>query len=81
MGSVDSSNIFSELATLGRRDYMVVGFPYQHQRCEFESRSWRVVLDTTFVIKFILQQVGSFVRVLWFPPPIKLTATIELKYF
>jgi hypothetical protein len=30
------------------------------------------------VIKFVseLRQVGGFLRVLWFPPPIKLTATI-----
>ena len=27
-----------------------------------------------------LRQVGGFFRVLWFPPPIKLTATIYLKY-
>ena len=31
-----------------------------------------------YVIKFVsdLRQVGSFLRVLWFPPPIKLTATL-----
>jgi hypothetical protein len=31
-----------------------------------------------YVIKFVcdLRQVGGFLRVLWFPPPIKLTATI-----
>ena len=31
-----------------------------------------------YVIKFVrdLQQVGGFLRVLWFPPSIKLTATI-----
>ena len=35
-----------------------------------------------YVIKFVsdLQQVGCFHRVLLFPPPIKLTATIYLKY-
>ena len=27
-----------------------------------------------------LRQVGGFLRVLRFPPPIKLTATISLKY-
>jgi len=34
-----------------------------------------------YVIKFLsdLQQVYGFLRVLWFPPPIKLTATIQLK--
>ena len=31
-----------------------------------------------YVIKFVsdLEQIGSFLGVLWFPPPIKLTATI-----
>ena len=35
-----------------------------------------------YVIKFVsnLQQVGGFLPVLWFPPPMKLTATITLKY-
>ena len=35
-----------------------------------------------YVIKFVnaMQQVDGFIRVLRFPPPIKLTATIELKY-
>ena len=35
-----------------------------------------------YVIRFVsdLQQVGCFHRVLLFPPPIKLTATIYLKY-
>ena len=35
-----------------------------------------------YVIKFVsdLRQVGGFLRVLRFPPPIKLTATILLKY-
>jgi len=35
-----------------------------------------------YVIKFVsyLRQVGGFLRVPRFPPPIKLTATIELKY-
>ena len=36
-----------------------------------------------YVIKFVsgLGQVWGFLRVLWFPPPIKLTTTIQLKYF
>ena len=36
-----------------------------------------------YVINFVsdLQQVGNFLRVLPFPPPIKLAATIELNYF
>ena len=35
-----------------------------------------------YVIKFVsdLRQVGGFLWVLRFPPPIKLTATIQLKY-
>ena len=65
------------------RDRMVVGFTityaisaYHHQRCEFESRSGRGVQH--YVIKFVsdLRQVGGFLRVLQFPPPIKLTAMI-----
>ena len=45
--------------------------------CEFEPRSWRGVLDTTLCDKVSdLQQVCGFLRGLWFPPPIKLTATI-----
>jgi hypothetical protein len=49
-----------------------------HQSCEFESRSWRGVLDTTLCDKFAgdLRQVGGFLRVLRFPSPINLTATI-----
>jgi len=41
------------------RDCMVFGFTttceisgYYHQSCEFESRSWRGVLDTTLCDKF-----------------------------
>ena len=36
-----------------------------------------------YVIKFVsdLWQVGGFLRVLQCPPPIKLTATIWLKYY
>ena len=35
-----------------------------------------------YVIMFVsdLQQVGGFLWVLWFPPPMKLSTTIELKY-
>jgi len=82
------------IKTRGRRgrDRMVVRFKttyvisaYHHWSCELESRSWRGVLDTTlyiYVIKFLsdLRQVGGFFRVLRFPPPIKLTVTISLKY-
>jgi hypothetical protein len=60
---------------------MVVGFKatfaiggYHHG--EFESRSERGV--QLYVIKFVsdMRQVNGFLRVLQFPPPIKLTATI-----
>jgi len=42
----------------------------------------RGVLETTLCDKFVsdLRQVSGFLRVLQFPPPIKLTATIQLKY-
>ena len=67
------------------RDRMVVGFSttcairtYHHYRCGFESPSWWGQLDTNYVIMFVndLRQVVGFLRVLWFPPPINLTATI-----
>jgi hypothetical protein len=61
------------------RDRMVVGFTttnaistYHHWCCEFESRSGRGVQH--YEIKFVsdLRQNGVFLRVLLFPPPIKL---------
>ena len=69
------------------RDRIVVGFTttyaisaYHHTCCEFESRAGRGVQH--YVIKVVsdLRQVDGFLRVLRFPPPIKLTATISLKY-
>jgi hypothetical protein len=47
---------------------------------KFESRSWQGVQH--YVINFVsdLRQVGGFLQVLLLPPPIKMTATIELKY-
>ena len=62
---------------------MVIGFTttyaisvYHHWCCELESRSGRGVQH--YVIKFVsdLRQVGGFLWVLRFPPPIKLTATM-----
>ena len=59
---------------------MAVGFTttyaisaYHHYGCEFESRSSRGVQH--YVIKFVndLRQVGGILRILRFPPPIKLT--------
>jgi hypothetical protein len=49
---------------------------YHHWCYEFESRSGKGVQH--YVIKFVsdLRQDGSFLRILWCPPPIKLTATI-----
>ena len=67
------------------RDCMEVGFTttctaaisaYNHWCCEFKSQSeWGV---QHYEIKFVsdLRQVGGFLRVLRFPPPIKLTSTI-----
>ena len=53
---------------------------YHHQSCEFESRSWQGVLDTTLYClkKFVsdLRQVSGFLWILQCPPPIKLTTTI-----
>ena len=51
-------------------------FNYWH--CEFESRSGEVCSIQHYVIKFVsdLRQVGGFLLVLRFLPPIKLTATI-----
>jgi len=66
------------------RDRMVVGFTttyaicaYHHWCCEFESCSGQCAQH--YVITFVsdLRQVGGFLR---FSPPIKLTATIYLKY-
>ena len=46
--------------------------------CEFESCSGEVYSIQHYVIKFAsdFQQVVGFIRVLRFPPPIKLTTTI-----
>ena len=75
--------------TWGRsgHDRMVVGFmttyaisAHHHWWCEFESRSGRG--EQHYVIKFVsdLRQVGGFLRVLRFPPPIKLTVKHQQTY-
>jgi len=75
----------SRLLVGGRRDRdrMVVWFTttyaisaYHHWCCEFESRSGRGIQH--YLIKFVsdLRQVGGFLRILLFSPPIKLTATL-----
>ena len=67
------------------RDRMVAGFittcaisAHHRYRCEFESRSDDVYSIQHYVIKFVsdLRQVFGFLRILRFPPSIKLTATI-----
>jgi hypothetical protein len=45
-------------------------------RCEFESRSWRGVYDTTLCDQ-VYQWFSPDIR---FPPPIKLTATIVFPF-
>ena len=51
---------------------------YRHYSCGFESRSGDAYSIQHHVIKFVsdLLQVDGFLRVFWFLPPIKLTATI-----
>jgi hypothetical protein len=51
---------------------------YRHWSCTFESCSGEVYSIQHYVIKFVsdLRRVSCFLRVLQFPPPIKLTATI-----
>ena len=49
---------------------------HHHWCCEMESRSGRGVQHYVTKLVSDLQQVGGFLRVLQFPPPIKLTAMI-----
>jgi len=65
-----------------RRGGMVVGFTTtyaisacHHWCCAFQSRSGRGVQHYLIFVSD-LPQFGGFLRVLRFPPPIKLTATI-----
>jgi len=66
------------------RDCMVVGFittyaisAYHHKRWNPAQAIQHYVIQH-YVIKFVsdLRQIGGFLRVLRFPPSIKLTATI-----
>ena len=66
-------------------DRMVVGFTttyaintYVHKSSEVEPCSGEVYSIQHYVIKFVsdLRPVCCFLQVLWFLPPIKLTATI-----
>ena len=54
-------------------DRMVVS-TYHHYSCEFESHSWRGILYTTLGDKVYQRCAAGFLRILRFPPPIKLTA-------
>ena len=66
---------------------MVVGFPIHMQSVPITTNVLNsnpahveVYLIQRYVIKFVsdLRQVGGFLRVLRFPPPIKLTSTIYI---
>ena len=58
------------------RDCIVVGFTTNVVSSNLAHG--KVYWIQHYVIKFVsdLQQVSGFLRVLWFPPPIELTATI-----
>ena len=60
--------------------YAISAYHYYHY--EFESHSGEVYSIRHYVIMLVtdLWQVGGFLRVLRLLPPIKLTATIQLKY-
>ena len=64
---------------------MVVGFTTtcaisacHHKRCEIDPVHDEAYSIQHYGIKVVsdLRQVGNFLRILWFPPPIKLTDTI-----
>ena len=84
---VDTKGVMKITLKRNLLDRMVVEFTttyaisaYHHWCCEFKSLSgWGV---QHYVIKFVsdLWQVSGFLWVRLFPPPIKLTATIKLKY-
>jgi hypothetical protein len=55
------------------RDRLVVGFAttyairaYHHKHCEFESRSWRGVLDTTLCDKNLSVTCGRWMVFSWY---------------
>jgi len=55
---------------------------YLCNQCEMEPLSDKVFSIQHYVIKFVsdLREVRGFLRVLRFPPPIKLSFTIQVKY-
>jgi hypothetical protein len=77
-------------STIGRgHDRMVVELKLPMRSMSITTQSvssypahGEVYLIQLYVIKFVsdVRQVGGFLRVLWFPLPIKLTAMIKLKY-
>jgi hypothetical protein len=77
--------IYTCICNSGRRDRMVVGFttgvnsvPITTIVVSLNPADGEVYSMQHYLIKFVsdLQQAGGFFRGLWFPPPIKLTATI-----
>jgi hypothetical protein len=72
---IDMYNLWSQV-------HKHIWYRCNHYNYEFESRSGEVYSIQHYVIKFVsdLRQVGGFLWVLQFPPPIKLAATIWLKY-
>ena len=63
---------------LGGRDGLVVGFTTTNEISLYHPVHGELYSIQHYVIKFVsdLRQIGGFLRVLRFPPPIKLTATI-----
>jgi hypothetical protein len=68
----------------GGRYRMILGLTcaYHHSSGEFNPAGGQVYSIQHYVIKFVsdFRQVGGFLRILWFPSPLKLIATIQLKY-
>ena len=78
------------LERVGGRDRMVVRFtttymesvPITIKVVSLNPANGKMYSIQHYVIKFVsdLRQFSGFLQVLWFPPSIKQTATIELKY-
>ena len=86
MQEIRKAMIFNYYRGHGGRGHMVVGFTttcaisaYHHYKVVSSNLvHGEIYLIQHYVIKFVsdLRQVGDFLRVLRFPPPIKLTTTI-----
>ena len=72
----------SEIPSLCSYSLMLQSVPITTEVVSQNPVHGEVYLIQHYVIKFVsyLRQVGGFLLVHWFPLPIKLTATIELKY-